>query len=76
MKMNAKRFKLACRMLRNSGRLNYDLMLAGQREKESPIDWLVRIGLAPDPWTAAEMLILGQGQTDLLDEVEAMDIEL
>lgn len=74
MKLNAKRFKLTCRMLRKFGKL--DIVLPGQREKESPIDWLVRIGLAPDAWRAAEMLAVANDITGLLDELEAMDIEI
>lgn len=65
-----KRFRLACRMLRKSGKL--DITLPGARPNESPVDWLVRIGLAPSPAVAAEMLVLGFGLTDLLDELEKM----
>jgi len=61
------RFRVACTMLRRAGHL--DDPLPGQRRGESPIDWLVRLGLAPDPQTAAEMLILGRGLTALLDEL-------
>ena len=69
--MTPKRFRLACRMLRQAG--HFDLALPGQKAGESPVDWLVRLGLAPDPWTAAEMLILGSGLTSVLDELEALE---
>ena len=36
---------------------------------ESAIDWLVRLGLAPSPAVAAEMLILAAGLQTLLDEL-------
>lgn len=65
-----RRFRIACRMLRNAGHLNVDL--PAQRRNESPVDWLVRFGLAPDPWSAAEMLIVGRGLQQLLDELEAL----
>ena len=61
------RFRVACAMLRRAGHL--DMPLPGQRRGESQIDWLVRLGLAPDPQTAAEMLILGRGLTAVLDEL-------
>lgn len=61
------RFKIACRMLRNAGHL--DKELPGQRRGESPIDWLVRLGLAPSSQVAASMLIQGAGLTDVLEEV-------
>jgi len=57
-------------MLRNAGYL--DIELPWQRRSESPIDWLVRFGLAPDAWAAAEMLIVGRGLQQLLDELEAL----
>ena len=62
-----RRFRIACRMLRNAGYL--DVELPGQRRGESPIDWLVRIGLAEHPHAAAEMLITGRGLTAVLDEL-------
>ncbi len=63
----AERFRVACRMLRQAGHL--DAQLPGQRRGESHVDWLVRLGLAPDPHVAAEMLILGRGLKDVLDEL-------
>lgn len=63
-----RRFRLACRMLRLGGHL--DKELPRQKRGESPIDWLVRFGLASSPHTAAEMLILGAGLTTLLNELE------
>lgn len=62
-----RRFKIACRMLRQSGRLDHEL--PQQRHGESPIDWLTRVGLAPSPHAAAEMLIVGAGLQSLLDEL-------
>lgn len=68
------RFLLACRLLRNAGHLRNDL--PGQRPGESAVDWLVRLRLAPDAPTAAEMLILGAGLRGQLDELEAMSIDV
>jgi len=59
------RFRIACRMLRLGDRLP---TLPVPRRSESPIDYLVRAGLAPHPHVAAEMLILGAGLTDLYAE--------
>ena len=74
------RFYLACRILRLSGKSGFYTRLPGQRQNESPIDWLVRLGLAPDPKIAADMLILGAGLGNLLSELEALaeagDIEI
>lgn len=63
-----RRFRVACRLLRMAGKLNKpkhdaDIGVAypGQRDSESAIDWMVRIGLAPSPCVAAEMLIVGNG---------------
>ncbi len=69
------RFLIAARMLRGAGLLNGiygDERLPGQRRKESPIDWLVRLGLAQTPQLAAEMLIMGAGLTEVLNETEAL----
>lgn len=62
-----RRFKIACRMLRKSGKL--DLTLPQQRKGESPIDWLCRIGIASSPAVSVEMLVLGAGLRPLLDEL-------
>lgn len=73
--MAGHRFVLACRILRQSGKFGGyygENRLPGQRKSESPIDWLVRLGLAPSPQVAAEMLILGAGLNDLLNELEAL----
>ena len=67
------RFRIACRMLRLAGKL--DQQMPGQKAGESAIDWLVRLGLARDPQTAAEMLLYGsggQGALDALSEVVAL----
>lgn len=64
------RFRLACRMLRNAGHLDHPL--PGQRRGESPLDWLVRHGLAIDPRRAAEALIAAKGLTHVLDELMAL----
>lgn len=55
----SRRFRLSCRMLRLAGHL--DKPLPGQRRGESPVDWLVRLGLAKTPHSAAAALIEGQG---------------
>lgn len=61
-------------MLRQGG--HFARPLPGQKPGESPVDWLVRLGLAPDAHTAAEMLILGAGLRALLDELESLpDLE-
>lgn len=65
--MSNRRFKIACRMLRQAG--HFDRPLPGQRPGESPIDWLVRLRLAPDAHRAAEMLILGADLSGLLEEL-------
>lgn len=70
-KGSARRFRLACRMLRKGG--YFDVQLPGQRRGESQIDWLVRLGLASEPWVAAEMLILGQGR--LIEFLDLFDAE-
>lgn len=62
-----RRFRIACRMLRQAGRFDKDL--PQQRRGESPIDWLCRLGLAPSPYVAAEMLIMAQGLQELLTEL-------
>lgn len=71
--MSSVRFKLACRMLRGSttpGFGGLSAPLPGQRKGESPIDWLVRLGLAKNAHLAAEMLIVGQDIKRALDELE------
>ena len=63
----SRRFRLSCRMLRMAGHL--DKSLPGQRRGESPVDWLVRLGLAKSPRAAAAALIEGQGLRKALDEL-------
>lgn len=65
-----RRFRIACRMLRQAGRL--DKELPQQKRGESPIDWLCRLGLAPSPYVAAEMLILAEGLQGLLSQLCAL----
>lgn len=60
------RFKIACRMLRLGGMPS---SLPLPRRSESPIDFLVRAGLAKDPHTAADMLLLGAGLAVLVEDV-------
>ena len=62
----ALRFRIACRLLRNSGSI--DGLMPGQRRGESQIDWLVRIGIAFDKYAAAEALIAAKDRTRVLDE--------
>ncbi len=70
-----RRFRIACRMLRQAGRLNREL--PQQKRGESPIDWLCRHGLAPSPYVAAEMLILAEGLRGVLDELcQIPEVEL
>lgn len=62
-----RRFRIACRMLRQSGRLDNE---PPQRKRsESAVDFLCRWGVASSPAVAAEMLILGAGLQSLLDEL-------
>ena len=63
----SRRFRLSCRMLRRAG--HSDKLLPGQRRGESPVDWLVRLGLAESPHAAAAALIEGRGLSDALDEL-------
>ena len=63
----SRRFRLSCRMLRLAG--HFDKKLPGQRRGESPVDWLVRLGLAKTPQAAAAALIEGQGLRSALDEL-------
>ena len=70
------RLCLAAGMLRNAGMLEGlygDERLPAQRAGESRIDYLVRFRVAPDAATAAEMLILAAGLTDLLNELVALE---
>jgi len=65
-------------MLRKAGKLDQGKgldPLPGQKKGESPIDWLVRLGLAPNPRTAAEMLILANGLQPVLDELTGSKFE-
>ena len=62
----SRRFRLSCRMLRLGG--HFDKQLPGQLRGESPVDWLVRLGLAKTPHSAAAALIEGQGLRPVLDE--------
>lgn len=66
-----RRFKISCRMLRNAGLLKTGLPF--QKLGESQIDWLVRFKIAKNKFLAAEMLILAEGLTDLLNEVEELE---
>lgn len=63
-----KRFRLACRMLRQAGRLDI-ADLPAPRRSESVIDWLVRAGLAQTPQQAAEGLLVAAGLRELRDEL-------
>lgn len=65
------RFAIACRMLRNAGLLDIP-NLPDLLSNESPVDWLVRIGIADTPEHAAEALLVAKGiSPQLLDEVQA-----
>ena len=66
------RFRLACRMLRNAGHLDAEKALPGQRLGESMIDYFVRCGIARDKFLAAEMLIVGRGLQNGLNELVSM----
>jgi len=67
------RFALATRLLRRAGHL--DIQLPAQRKGESPIDWMVRFGLAPSPERAAEALIVAIDRMKLLDETCELGID-
>lgn len=62
-----RRFRLNCRMLRNSG--NLDIRLQEQRQSESLIDCLVRLGLAIDARAAAEALIIARRMQQQRDDI-------
>ncbi len=62
----AERFQIACKLLRNSGAI--DAPMPGQRRGESQIDWLVRIGIAVDKYSAAEALLVAKGRSRVLDQ--------
>ena len=64
------RFRIACWLLRDGGHFD-GMQLPGQRRGESPIDWMVRTGLAVGPREAAEALIVARGLTRALDETAA-----
>lgn len=59
---------LACRMLRQAGKLNMR-DLPAPRRSESLVDWLVRAGVAQSPAAAAEGLLLAAGLRELRDEL-------
>ena len=65
-----RRFRLNCRLLRNSEKL--DIRLDGQRRGESLIDYLVRVGIASDPYAAAEALIVARRMQRQRDDVLQM----
>lgn len=62
-----RRFRLGCRLLRNSGLMA--MPLPGQRSGESWIDWLTRHRVAADPYAAVEMLLAGNRLTSLRDQL-------
>lgn len=58
-------------MLRKAGLLDLP-HLPDLRVNESPVDWLVRLGIADTPEHAAEALLVAKGiPPGLLDEVQA-----
>lgn len=63
--------RLACRMLRNAGKLDMR-DLPPPRRAESLVDWLVRTGIAKTPQAAADGLLLAAGLTELRDELLAL----
>lgn len=65
----SRKFRLACRMLRNAGIL--DTPLPPQKRSESLLDWMARAGLAASPQAAAEALLAARGLTPLRDELLA-----
>lgn len=65
-----RRFRLNCRLLRNSGWL--DIRLQEQRQGESLIDCLVRLGIATDARAAAEALIVARRMQQQRDDVLVM----
>lgn len=69
-----RRHRLVCRLLRNAGHLDH--RIPGQRPGESLIDVLVRIGIANDPWRAAEALLVAKGLKEQADVFFAMGVEV
>lgn len=65
-----RRFRVNCRLLRNSGKL--DIRLQEQRQGESLIDCLVRLGIATDARAAAEALIVARRMQQQRDDVLVM----
>ena len=59
---------LACRMLRQAGKLDMR-HLSPPKRSESVVDWLVRVGIAQTPASAAEGLLLAAGLTNLRNEL-------
>jgi hypothetical protein len=62
-----RQFRLNCRLLRNSGKL--DIYLQEQKPGESLIDCLVRLGIAIDARAAAEALIVARRMQQQRDDV-------
>lgn len=64
------RHRLNCRLLRQAGWLEQaEELLPSLRRGESPIDWMVRYGLARSPRDAAEALIVAHGLTEHRDSL-------
>lgn len=62
------RHRLACRMLRKAGKLQFADLPPPWRS-ESLIDWLCRSGVAQSPQAASEGLIVAAGLAGVLDEL-------
>jgi len=74
-KVSRLRFRIACRMFR-AGDDRLAVELPEQRSGESPIDWMVRHKLAPNAYTAVEMLVVANDWLRILDETVHALIEL
>lgn len=64
-------YRLACKMLRNAGKLDMR-DLPAPRRSESVIDWLVRAGVAQTPQDAVEGLLRAAGLVAIRDELLAL----
>lgn len=68
-------FKLACKMLRKAGKLDFSDLLAPRRS-ESIADWMVRAGLSASPQAAIEGLMVAADLAKLRDELLVENLPL
>lgn len=66
-------FRLACRMLRQSGVINPPLGRPIWKRSESAIDFMVHAGLAKSPRHAAKALLVALDLLELHSELQAIE---